>query len=191
MLKQIDLRAGFGACILMLIVAVLAMVTVGCGSAEAIRPDAIQGSVMDVCSRHDAYVKADENLSDLERRTYLASSALLIQVVNTAKANGGGGGEEVQLSSALSTLPNASTQLEPPNLMTPQSTGPKSDETSDPPLAPNITSNPGETQNSSKAEPAYSPQVHPPNPSLTLSARPRISMNPGLSRQRLEPHTRA
>ena len=45
----------------------------------------IKPLAVSVCARHDAYVKGDQNLDDLHRRTYLRSTALLIQVIDAGK----------------------------------------------------------------------------------------------------------
>lgn len=71
-------------------VALLLMVALiclpGCGLFDTgIRPEAIEDTAKDITTRHDKYVTEDGTLSDLERRTYLRSSELLLEVIEEAK----------------------------------------------------------------------------------------------------------
>jgi hypothetical protein len=49
-----------------------------------IRADAIDGPVNRITDRHDAYVKADDSLSNEEKSIYLRSSELLRRVIAEA-----------------------------------------------------------------------------------------------------------
>ncbi len=67
-----------------MIFAVLVCSLVGCNQGM-ITVDAIDDSVQDIVTRHDAYVNADASLSAVEKRTYLRSSELLLRVLKEAK----------------------------------------------------------------------------------------------------------
>lgn len=67
-----------------LILSVLVCSLVGCNQGM-ITVDAIDDSVQDIVTRHDAYVNADTSLSAVQKRTYLRSSELLLRVLTEAK----------------------------------------------------------------------------------------------------------
>lgn len=67
------------------VLAVLSLFLAGCATG-GIDPEAIDGLCEKIRQRHDAYVEADESLSDFEKRTYLDSTAQLERVVQAAKA---------------------------------------------------------------------------------------------------------
>lgn len=56
----------------------------GCSS-NTIRVEAIRDPIRFVADRHDAYVRADESLSDLERETYIRTSRLLRELIEEAE----------------------------------------------------------------------------------------------------------
>ena len=66
-------------------VAVLAIASGGGCSTSTIRVEAIADPVRLVADRHDAYIQADDTLSDLERETYLRTTSLLRQVIEEAE----------------------------------------------------------------------------------------------------------
>jgi hypothetical protein len=56
----------------------------GCAPKHAVDAEALSGPLNAVSDRHDAYVRADESLSEVERNTALRSSELLRGVVSEA-----------------------------------------------------------------------------------------------------------
>ena len=58
---------------------------VGCCGQGYVRVDSIQDTVAAISSRHDAYVKADESLSDLQKRIALRSTSTLGKTLKEAK----------------------------------------------------------------------------------------------------------
>lgn len=66
------------------------LVLTGCGTPGYVRADAIDGTLFRTLDRHDAYVREDESLSDLQKRTDLRDSELLRRVVTEAKQPQGG-----------------------------------------------------------------------------------------------------
>lgn len=54
---------------------------------RTVNADALTPTLGPVLERHDAYVSADESLDDLEKETYLRSSALLKGTMITATEN--------------------------------------------------------------------------------------------------------
>lgn len=71
-------------------IAVLGLLLTSCvgpGSAKgAIHVTNIKGGLTDVCTRHDAYVKADTSLSPEQKEIFLSTSELLLRVVAEAEA---------------------------------------------------------------------------------------------------------
>lgn len=61
-----------------------ALTLVGCGGRGMIRASVLQGVMDPVLDRHDTYVQADGSLTPVEQETFLRSSELLRQVVDTA-----------------------------------------------------------------------------------------------------------
>lgn len=57
----------------------------GCCGAGAVRAEAIAPAVEKVSARHDAYVKADASLSEVDRRIFLRSTELLRKVLAEAR----------------------------------------------------------------------------------------------------------
>lgn len=70
-------------CALAVFLSLLALT--GCGTPGYVRADAIEGTLNRALDRHDAYVREDESLSDLQKRTDLRDSELLRRVVKEAK----------------------------------------------------------------------------------------------------------
>lgn len=66
-----------------LLVALLALSLAGCGKGK-VNAAALQAPLKAVTERHDAYVKADAKLSDVERSTALRSSELLNKAMEEA-----------------------------------------------------------------------------------------------------------
>ena len=64
--------------------ALLTLSILGC-STSTIRVEAIADPIRLVADRHDAYIQADDTLSDLERETYLRTTSLLRQVIEEAE----------------------------------------------------------------------------------------------------------
>lgn len=58
----------------------------GCMNKGYVKVSAIEGLVEKVSVRHDAYINADDSLSDLKKRVALRSTTLLRAVINEAKA---------------------------------------------------------------------------------------------------------
>lgn len=69
---------------LVLVVAIL-FIGPGCMRKGYVKVGAIEGLVEKVSTRHDAYINADDSLSDLKKRVALRSTALLRKVVAEAK----------------------------------------------------------------------------------------------------------
>lgn len=61
------------------------LVLTGCGTPGYVRADAIEGTVRGLVQRHDAYVEADESLSDLDRRIHLRDGELLLRLIEEAQ----------------------------------------------------------------------------------------------------------
>lgn len=57
----------------------------GCASKGMVHVDSIAVPMRAVAERHDAYVNADESLSDLEKRVFLRSSQILLEVIDAAE----------------------------------------------------------------------------------------------------------
>lgn len=71
--------------------AFLFFVVMAVGCTANVRVDSISDAVggpMSVTGRHDAYVQADQQLSEFERATYLAESARIVNGVKSAVAEG-------------------------------------------------------------------------------------------------------
>jgi hypothetical protein len=68
-----------------LFVIAIVFVAPGCMRKGYVKVSAIEGLVDKVSTRHDAYVDADDSLSDLKKRTYKRSTELLRKVVAEAK----------------------------------------------------------------------------------------------------------
>ena len=64
---------------------IAACTLVGCGSKGMIRASEVDAAMRAVASRHDAYVAADQNLSDTEKATYTRSSEIVVRVLDAAK----------------------------------------------------------------------------------------------------------
>ena len=50
-----------------------------------VRAEALDGTLNPVMDRHDAYVKADEGLSEIEKEVFLNSTLLLRKTIKEAK----------------------------------------------------------------------------------------------------------
>lgn len=66
-------------------VAAALLVLTGCGTPGYVRADAIEGTVKGLVQRHDAYVGADESLSELTRRIHLRDGELLLRLIEEAQ----------------------------------------------------------------------------------------------------------
>ncbi len=66
-------------------VALAVVLALGACSASSIQVEAIEGSVTDVVTRHQAYVTADPALDATHRAAYLRTGELLLQVLAEAK----------------------------------------------------------------------------------------------------------
>ena len=58
---------------------------VGCESQGTIRAAEVDVPMRNVVSRHDAYVSQDENLTEVERSTFLRSSEIILNILDEAK----------------------------------------------------------------------------------------------------------
>lgn len=67
------------------IISLIILVALTSCSTNMIQVSAIANSVADISERHDAYVQADPNLSDLERDVYLRDTELLLYVIEEAQ----------------------------------------------------------------------------------------------------------
>lgn len=61
---------------------------VACAPTRQVDAEALSGVVDPVLARHDAYVNADETLTDTAQETYLRSSAQIRAVLNEALGAG-------------------------------------------------------------------------------------------------------
>jgi hypothetical protein len=68
----------------LLLTAALVLPTTGCKS-HMINVDALEGGLVKVLDRHDAYVKADTSLEDLVKQVYLRSTELIRMILEEAK----------------------------------------------------------------------------------------------------------
>jgi len=57
----------------------------GCGTPGYIKAEAIEGTVMGLIQRHDAYVDKDDKLDDLEKRIFKRDGELLKKLFKDAK----------------------------------------------------------------------------------------------------------
>ena len=69
-----------------LVALIVVILSVGCSPAGYIRADAVDGTLRRVVRRHKTYTKADESLTELERKLNLRDGELLIETLNAAKA---------------------------------------------------------------------------------------------------------
>jgi len=60
------------------------VVSAACAPKNSIDANAIAVPLKSVTARHDAYVKADTSLTDVEKSTFLRSSQILNDVTNAA-----------------------------------------------------------------------------------------------------------
>lgn len=63
----------------------VSLALLGASCTHMISADAVDGTLRRVADRHDAYVQADPQLSDLERRADLRDTQLLRQALDTAE----------------------------------------------------------------------------------------------------------
>ena len=59
---------------------------VGCAQRGTVRAEPLLPTAEAIVARHDAYIAADESLTEDERRTYLRSGELLLTVLRDAAA---------------------------------------------------------------------------------------------------------
>jgi hypothetical protein len=74
-------------------VAAIALLLPSCAPLGYIRVSSIAAPARRVMERHDAYVKADESLTDIQRETRLRTSELLERVLKAAEDAAAGAGE--------------------------------------------------------------------------------------------------
>lgn len=65
--------------------ALCALALTACGPKNTIDADAMAGVMEPVLDRHDHYVNNDPSLADVERESFLRSSTLVREMVDTAR----------------------------------------------------------------------------------------------------------